>query len=92
MGIVAASDDVETGLLHHAHVAPHCLLGNRVAPAGLVLMHIGPAEEKVLPVQEESLVSGPAEPPESEGCLVAVYEASSLVEFANQHIQFWIRR
>ena len=83
---MAASDDVEAGLFHHPHIAPHGFFRHGIAPSGLVLMHVGPVEKEMFPVQEETFVRRPFEPSEAKIRFLAVYQLPSLVKFAHQGI------
>ena len=72
MGVVRTADEIETDVLHHAHVAPHPALRHGIAPSGMVLMHIGAPEIEVFPVEEEATVGRPFRPAETKGRLGAV--------------------
>ena len=62
-----ASDEIETRVLDQFHVAKESTVGNRVTPAGVILMHVRAFEIMMLAVQEKSLIGGELEPAETEG-------------------------
>src|ERR1039457_6768302 len=62
VGIMRTANEIEAGVFHQRHVAEKAAVSDRVAPAGVVLMHVGAFEIIMLAVQEESLISRELEP------------------------------
>ena len=66
MRIMRAADELEACVLHQFHVPEKSAVGHRVAPAGVILVHIRALEIQMLAVQEKSLLGSPLEPAEAE--------------------------
>src|SRR5438552_18823520 len=74
--IMGATDEVEAGCLDQAHIAFDRAIGDRIAPARLILMDVRAPEIPVAAIEEKALIGGPFEPAESELSLEPVALAS----------------
>jgi hypothetical protein len=61
-----AANEIKSRVLHQLHVAEKSAVRHRVAPAGVILMHVRAFEIIMLAVEEKSLVGGELEPAETE--------------------------
>src|SRR5262245_28235412 len=66
MRIMRSAHEVEAGLFDELHIALDGCPRDTDAPAGMVLMRIGPAKIKMLAVQEKAAVFGEFEEPKAE--------------------------
>ena len=85
--IVRAADEIHAGVLHHLDVAEEPAVGHRVAPAGVVLVHVGAFEIAMLAVEEKSLVGGELEPAETQRRLVIVHRPAVIENRGLDRIQ-----
>ena len=76
--IMRAANEIKSGVLHQLHVAEKSAVRHRVAPAGVILMHVGAFEIIMLAVQEKSLVGGEFEPAETERRRVIVHRLAAV--------------
>ena len=59
------ANEIEAGILDQLHVAMKAAVGHRIAPAGMVLMHVGTLEIVMFAVEEKPLIGGEFEPAEA---------------------------
>jgi hypothetical protein len=50
--------EIKTGVLHQPHVAEKSAVGHRIAPAGVVLLHVGALETRMPALVKRILVAG----------------------------------
>src|SRR4051812_22888586 len=70
--IVRPANEIEARILDQPDIPVDGGIGDRIAPASLVLMDVGTAEITVHAVEEETLVRRPGDCPEAEFRLDAV--------------------
>ena len=90
--IMRAANEIESGVLHQFHVAKKSAVGHRVAPAGVVLMHVRALEIIMLAVEEKSLVGGELEPAETERRRVIIHRLAAVQHDGFHRIQIRIFR
>ena len=82
-----ATDEVETGVLHHFHVTEEAAVRHRVAPTSMILVCVHTPEVVVLAVEKESLVRRPLEPAETKRRRKLVGQLFAVVYFARRLIK-----
>ena len=85
--IMRAANELEPRLLHQIHIPVKPAVRHRVTPARMILMHVRPLEVKVAPIQKESLIRRPFEPPETEAGFKMIGRLVPVAHLADRRVE-----
>src|SRR6185437_7827093 len=76
--VMRTPNEIKPGALDQFHIAEKSAVGHGVAPAGVILMHVGALKIIMFAVQKKSVLSGEFEPAETEWRSVIIHGFASI--------------